>query len=211
MGYSKKMCLYVVEKEQNDLIRICEDYSDNVRNPYDNIFFLQNAVLDTIIKNLKSFKKCVVNPTNIYKGLKDNDMCIIKSLNLEEKFDYQQGLCENLDIEYYNHDQFMEILEDNLTTIANKYNLNAGDDYNKLYNYIFALKLTLASSDDALKTLVNQHEFLLEHSPYYGKKADESITLYGKKIYKIDILRQLLGEYVEKTNETKQEEMTAVR
>jgi hypothetical protein len=99
----------------------------------------------------------------------------------------------------------MTILDAEIAEFSNKYNLRANDDFNKLKEFFISIRSSLKASDDVLTTLTNQYEFFMGH----GKESlsPEYISLYGRKMYKDDLVRKLLDKYNDsliKSNDDKQ-------
>jgi hypothetical protein len=110
--------------------------------------------------------------------------------------EHDNKLSQIIDVEYFDEKLFLETVDEELKDISSKYNLNADDDYNKLYKFLCSINLMLQSSDDVLNTLTNQYVFFYEHSNRSPKNCkDEFISIYKKKIFKIDILINLIEKY----------------
>ena len=199
--YSTKLCDFLVSNQQKELMGIFSNFSNNVSMPEHNIFFKQNEVLDKMLTNIENCKRSVISDVGLYKGISDKEKEIIRSLDLDNKLINDTANCKILGISYFDQDKFMNVLENALNIISTQYNLNADDDYNKLFKFLSSIKLMLQSSDNMLNTLANQYVLYKEHS---GKKSkDEFITIYEEKHYKSDIIDQLMEEYIEILEEKK--------
>lgn len=195
-SYSKNLCIYIISNLQSDLFAIFENFSDRISNPEDNIFFIQNEILDKILTNVEQCKRNQISLTGLYKGISKLDKENIKNIELEEKLNNNAYHSRIIGVEYFDEKEFMEVLDEELENIATSYNLNAHDDYNKLYMFLSSIQLALESSDDLLNALSNQYIFYNEHSKYSSKECkDEFITIYGKKLYKVDILKKVIDNY----------------
>jgi hypothetical protein len=195
-NFKTKMCHYIISSEQSDLLAIFENFSDKISEPEDNIFFIQNEILDKILTNVEHCKKDTISIQEIYKGISKEDKESLRSIDLDNKLIINTQFSKILGIEYFDKDVFMRVLDNKLESIATNYNLNAYDDHNKLYMFLSAIQLSLQSSDDILASLTNQYIFYKEHANTSSKeKKDEFITIYGEKHYKIDILKKLIEEY----------------
>lgn len=196
-----ELCNYIISKQQTDLLIIFEKFADKVRNPESNIFFLQNEVLDKILVNIENCKRSVISSTGLYKGLNEEEKEIIETLDLDRRILHDYKYSKILGIDYFDDEKFIFCLDEHLNKIATKYNLNANDDYNKLYNFLYSLKLNLSTSDDMLATFSNQYTFYKEHSNKLSKESEqEYISIYGVKYYKFDILKELINDYSKTLN-----------
>lgn len=201
-SYSVNLCNHVISSQQDDLFVIFENFSDKVSDPENNTFFIQNEILDKILTNIENCKRRIITLNSLFKGITSQEKVLISDLEIETKLEHDAHHCKILGVEYFKEDLFMGILNGQLLRISNKYNLNANDDYNKLYKFLSSVKLTLQSSDDMLSSLSNQYVFFSQHTKSDKNKFDEEvIIIYGKKHYKIDILKKLLEEYNVKVNE----------
>ncbi len=192
--YSTKLCDYLVSNQQKELLDIFDNFSNNVSKPEHNIFFRQNEVLDKMLTNIENCKRNVISNVALYKDISEEEKKIISSLELDNKLINDTANCKILGIDYFDQDKFMSVLDNTLNLISTKYNLNADDDYNKLHKFLSSIKLMLQSSDNMLNTLTNQYVFFKEHSG--KKKKDEFIMIYDDKHYKVDIVEDLIQEYL---------------
>lgn len=207
-SYSTKLCKYVISNQQSDLFAVFENFSDRISNPEDNIFFIQNEILDRILINVEECKKNYITLTGLYKGISKLDKENIRNIELEDKLNHNMQHSKIIGVEYFDEEVFMAVLDEELENIATNYNLNANDDYNKLYMFLSSIQLSLESSDDLLNALANQYTFYNEHSKYSSKECkDEFITIYGKKIYKVDILKKVINNYNTKIKDDKNEKV----
>lgn len=198
---STLLCNYIVSSQQKDLFVIFENFSDEVKNPDNNIFFRQNEILDKMLLNIENCKKSVISHAGLYKGISNEEKEIIEDLEVDKRIFHDYKYSKNLGIIYFDKELFLKVLNDELNEISTKYNLNGDDDYNKLYNFLYSIKLNLNSSDDVLLTLSNQYTFYKEHSQYCVKENEqEYISIYGNKIYKEKILSDILNKYNNKIN-----------
>ena len=197
--YSTKLCDFVVSNQQKELLDIFDSFSTSVSMPQHNIFFRQNEILDKMLINIEKCKRNIISSAALYKGISEQELKIIKPLDLDNKLLNDTSNCKILGIDYFDQDKFMSILDNALDVISTKYNLNGDDDYNKLHKFLSSIKLMLQSSDNMLNTLANQYALYKEHS---GKKSkDEFIMIYDHKHYKSDIIDNLVSEYIESIND----------
>lgn len=195
-SFSLRLCEHIISNQQKDLFIIFENFSDKVSDPENNIFFRQNEILDHILHNIQEHSDPEISFPSLFKGLSREDIDIINSLDIRSKIANNSNYSKILNIDYFDEEIFMNILDNELKNIKSKYNLNANDDYNKLYKFLSSIQLLLQSSYDVLISLTNQYTFFQEHSKYSNKKCkDEFITIYGEKHYKIDILEKVLDSY----------------
>lgn len=195
-NFKTKLCNYIISREQKDLFTVFENFSDKIAEPEDNIFFIQNEILDKILTNVENCKKPSISIQELYKGINKEERESIESIDLDNKLINNARLSKIIGVEYFDEEKFMKVLDNKLEDIATSYNLNAQDDYNKLYMFLSSIQLTLQSSDDILTSLYNQYVFYIEHSNNSSKfLKDEFISIYGEKHYKIDILKKLLEDY----------------
>jgi len=200
-SYSVNLCNHIISSQQDDLFVIFENFSDKVSDPENNTFFIQNEILDKILTNIENCKRRFISLNGLFKGITSQEKILISDLEIETKLEHDSHHCKILGVDYFKEDLFMSILNEQLKLILSKYNLNANDDYNKLYKFLSSIKLTLQSSDDVLSSLSNQYVFFGQHTKSDKNKSDEEvIIIYGKKHYKIDILKHLLDEYNAKIN-----------
>lgn len=199
--FKTKLCHYIISCEQKDLFAVFENFSDKMGEPEDNIFFIQNEILDKILTNVENCKKSTITIQELYKGVNKEEKESIESIDLENKLVNNTRLSKVLGVEYFDEEKFMKILDNKLEDIATSYNLNAQDDYNKLYMFLSSIQLALQSSDDILTSLYNQYVFYSEHADSSSKYfKDEFISIYGEKRYKIDILKSLIEDYNKELN-----------
>ena len=156
-SFSKKLCKYVISKQQDDLFVIFQHFHDRIANPENNTFFMQNDILDRMLMVVEESKKNNISLTSLYKNINSLEKKIIESLDLENNLIMNAKCSKILGIEYFDEAKFMEVLDSELESIATKYNLNAEDDYNKLYMFLSSLQLNLQSSDDRLNSITNQY------------------------------------------------------
>lgn len=206
MNFSKELCIYVITKEQNDLFAVFENFSDKISNPEDNIFFIQNEILDRILTNVEECNKPVINNADLYRYINKKDKDNISSIDLDKKLMHNAKYSHIIGVRYFNEEIFKEVLDEKLEKISTSYNLNAQDDYNKIYMFLSSIQLNLDSSDDSLVALANQYNFFKEH--YNKQSQDEYISIYGEKHYKIDILKELIEEYNDKLPKLKENKKT---
>lgn len=194
--YNKALCNYILSKQQDELLIVFENFCDNISDPENNTFFVQNAIIDKMLDNLSKCKRKTISKEMLYKGISELEMITISSLNLEEQIEHNANHADTLGIDYFDEKKFMNTLDDTLEEIATKYNLNADDDYNKLYMFVSSLQMTLEISDDRVHTLINLYMFYHEHSEYsINELEDEYITIYDEKYYKFDLLKQIIDSY----------------
>ena len=83
--YSKALCNYIISKQQDELLVIFDNFVDNITDPENNTFFIQNEVLDKMLTNLSKLKRKNVALSSLYKGITDLEREIISPLEIEEK------------------------------------------------------------------------------------------------------------------------------
>lgn len=194
--YSKSLCNYIISRQQADLLVVFDNFSDKITDPENNSFFVQNEILDKMLTNLAKVKRKTVSLSTLYRGISSFEREIIAPLEIEEKIEHNGSHSVVLGVDYFDEKKFMDTIDTTLETIATKYNLNAGDDYNKLYMFVSSLQMTLEISDDILHTLINLYIFYHEHSNYsINELEDEYITIYDEKHYKIDLLKKIIEDY----------------
>ena len=199
-SYSTSLCKYVVSKEQKDLLVIFENFIDNVSDPETNVFFVQNEILDKIMTNIENNKKNVISLDELYEGISEKEKRIISGIDINKKIKNNAHISKILGINYFDEEMFMNVLDEELQNILDKYNLKANDDYNKMHKFLSSIKLILQSSDDVLLALKNQYIFFSEHAKLSKSNDEEVITIYGNRHYKIDILKNLIDIYNKKNS-----------
>jgi len=188
-NFNKKLCKHIISRQQKDLFVIFKSFQDKIGGVY-NTFFMQNSALDKILQRIDETKKSTVSLSYLFKAISLLEKDALSALELEEQIIQSSKYCKIIGVDFFDENVFMEVLDRKLEDIVTNYNLNANDDYNKLYMILSSLQLSLQSSDDILHALSNQYSFFSNHK-------DEYITIYNEKYYKIDILNEIIDLYKE--------------
>ncbi len=190
---NKYLAIYILSSQINDLVSIVSMFSDNIYDLEDNTYVRQNDILVKMLKTIKNSKKSHIPLQSLFNGLTEEEIRLIEGLEIEEKLCHNIELSEILEIEYFDKEKFMGLLDQEIEELTSKYNLRANDDFNKLKAFLMSIKSALKASEDILSSLTNQYEFYLGH----GKESmsPEYIIIHGNKKYKADLLRGMLDKY----------------
>lgn len=199
VSYNKSLCKSIISKEQENLLTVYQTFEDYMSDDDNNPYFIQSEILEVMLDNIEQCKKDKISISELYDNVSKLEKEELQSLNIEAKLKHQEYHCNILGIDYFDEELFLNHLSDEIEEVFDTYNLDGNDDSNKFQLYLRSLQLSCDCSDDVLSTLSNQYIFLKEH--YKSKKddiKDEYITLYGKKIYKFDILKKVMARYQDK-------------
>ena len=201
---NRYLAIYIISSQINDLVAIVDMFSDNISDLEDNIYVKQNDILVKILKHLKSMRKKEVVLSSLYSVINNDEYELIDNLDIDVKISHNMESSDILGITYFDKEKFMEILDGEINELSNKYNLRANDDFNKVKEFLISIRSSLKASDDVVSTLTNQYEFCMCHGK--DSLSPEYVSVYGRKVYKEDLLRKILdkyNDYLHKSNETK--------
>lgn len=198
-SFNKSLCMYIITKEQANLMSIYQTFGDYISDDESNPYFIQSDILDKILTNIEECQKEKISFSQLYKDCSKSDKEDLASLNLNEKILKNAHHSNILEIDYFDEETFLNLLSEEIEDIFDRYNLEGKDDHNKFQLFLRGLESTLEASDDVMSELSHQYVEFKNLSKLKDANCNVGyITVYGKKIYKFDILKKLMEQYQDK-------------